>query len=435
MIYYRKFFDFFGKLGKTFMLIAISYDMYPGDIFAEPYPSDKIQLTPTVNLDLQTVGVTNLPGYTLNVPDGFSASLFADNVQHARFMAINENDVLHVASFSTRHSGYWSRSDWKDGVVYALPDADNNGRADRTLIAADDLEWPHSIAFYKNELYVADHDVIYRMQDRDGDGYYEERERFITVPGIMGRASEHITHTLVFDEINEKLFIHIGSSCDVCREDDPERATILQFNADGSGRRIYASGLRNAVGMALHPKTGQLWATNNGHDREGSALPPEFINIIRDGSFHGWPLAYAYQNWIDFTVPYYKHRILPLKAEDSTLVKTMDRPTILVDAHQAPMGIHFYAREQFPALYHNQAFVAFHFGMTSSFDPGFKVSVIFSEPDGSNATIADFVTGFRPMGTNSYWAQPMGVVTDKRGNLYISSDKNLAGIYRIHYNR
>ena len=112
----------------------------------------------------------------------------------------------------------------------------------------------------------------------------------------------------------------------------------------------------------------------------------------------------------------------------------MARPTVLVDAHQAPMGIHFYTRKQFPAQYRNQAFVAFHFGMTSSFDPGFKVSVIFSEPNGNNAKIADFVTGFRPKGTNSYWAQPMGVTTDKRGNLYISSDKNIAGIYRIHYN-
>ena len=90
----------------------------------------------------------------------------------------------------------------------------------------------------------------------------------------MGRASEHITHSLVFDELNEKLFVHVGSGCDVCREDDPERATILQFNADGSGRRIYASGLRNAVGMALHPQTGQLWATNNGHDREAQQFHP-----------------------------------------------------------------------------------------------------------------------------------------------------------------
>ena len=434
MLYCKQLFRYFVRSTKIYLLAAFSCILYFGTLYAETYPPEKVQLTPRVDLDLRPVNVKNLPGYALNVPNGFQASLFADKIQHARFMAVDENDVLHVASFSTRHSGYWSRSPWKDGIVYALPDADNNGRADRALIAADDLEWPHSIAFFKNNLYVADHDVIYRMSDRDGDGYYEERERFITVPGIMGRASEHITHSLVFDEANEKLFVHVGSGCDVCREDDPERATILQFNSDGSGRRIYASGLRNAVGMALHPQTGQLWATNNGHDREGSALPPEFINIIQDGSFHGWPLAYAYQKWIDFTVPHYARRIPPLTRADSLLVKKMARPTVLVDAHQAPMGIHFYTRKQFPTQYHNQAFVAFHFGMTSSFDPGFKVSVIFSEPNGSNAKIADFVTGFRPKGTNNYWAQPMGVTTDKRGNLYISSDKNIAGIYRIHYN-
>ena len=116
--------------------------------------------------------------------------------------------------------------------------------------------------------------MIYRMFDSDGDGFYEGRENFVKVPGIMGRASEHITHSLVFDEQNEKLYFQVGSGCDLCREDDPERATILQFNADGTGRRIYASGLRNAIGIDLHPITGQVWAAGNGHDREGAALPP-----------------------------------------------------------------------------------------------------------------------------------------------------------------
>ena len=111
----------------------------------------------------------------------------------------------------------------------------------------------------KGALFVADDFAIYRLEDRDSDGFYEERAVFAEVPGFMGRSSEHVTHTLVFDESNDKLYFHIGSGCDLCREDDPERSTVIQMNADGTGRRIYASGLRNAIGLDLHPVTGELW--------------------------------------------------------------------------------------------------------------------------------------------------------------------------------
>ena len=153
----------------------------------------------------------------------------------------------------------WSPASGRQSTVLALPDKDGDGRADTVYKAADDLRWPHSIAFYQGALFVADDDAIYRLEDRNADGFYEERTVFAEVPGIMGLAYEHVTHTLVFDESNDKLYFHVGAGCDICREDDPERSAIIQMNTDGTGRRIFASGLRNAIGLTLHPITGELW--------------------------------------------------------------------------------------------------------------------------------------------------------------------------------
>ncbi len=397
----------------------------------QDYPPGELRLAPKVDLHLQPTPIEGLPGRSLNLPPGFKIKLFSNRVNKARFMAFDDRGVLHLANMHTRGTNQWSPDPGRTSDVLAFLDPDGDGRADSVYVAADSFLWPHSIAFYRGHLYVADHDMIYKMSDGDGDGYYEEREEFIRVPGIMGRASEHITHTLVFDEQTDKLYFHVGSGCDLCREDDPERATILQFNADGSGRRIYASGLRNAIGMDLHPITGQLWAAGNGHDREGAALPPEWINIIPENSFHGWPLAFGYQKWVDFSISQYRDAIFPITAQDSARVTSIRRPVALVPAHLAPMGLHFYTRDQFPPQYKNAAFVAFRAGVLGN-DPGYKVSVLFSEPDGSNARIGDFVTGFRPdPNSNEFWGTPVGLITDDRGFLYLTSDRFTQAIFRI----
>ena len=346
-------------------------------------------------------------------------------------MAWDDHGVLHVANMKTRGSSQWSPASGRQSTVLALPDKDGDGRADTVYKAADDFHWPHSVAFYEGALFVADDDAIYRLEDRDADGFYEERAVFAEVPGFMGRSSEHVTHTLVFDEANDKLYFHAGSGCDLCREDDPERATVIQMNTDGTGRRIYASGLRNAIGLDLHPVTGELWGAGNGHDREGRDLPPEWITPLRDGGFYGWPLAYAYQVWTDFSIGAYRRAIFPLTDADSLLVASMERPAALVPAHLAPMGLHFYKYDQFPPQYKHAAFVAFRAGVLGN-DLGYKVMALFAEPDGSNARIADFLTGFRPDPTSdSFWGTPVGLTTDEQGVLYLTSDRFTQAIFRI----
>ncbi|MEE3235065.1 MAG: PQQ-dependent sugar dehydrogenase [Candidatus Latescibacterota bacterium] len=417
---------------NTLLLILWIFALVPPhSIGQNEYRPGQARLAPTVDLHLQPVPVDGLPNRTVNLPPGFKIKVFSKNVKKARFMAFDEEGVLHVANMHTKGSSQWSPDPARKSNVIAMPDRDGDGNADTTYVAADNFLWPHSVAFYRGNLYVADHDMVYKLEDRDEDGYYEIKQPFIKVPGIMGRSSEHITHTLVFDESEDVLYLHAGSGCDVCREDDPERATILKFNADGSNRRIFATGLRNAIGMDLHPVTGQLWANGNGHDREGKAIPPEWINIITENSFHGWPLAYGWQKWVDFSISQYRKEIFPLTSEDSTDVASMRRPVALVPAHLAPMGLHFYAHDQFPPMYNNTAFVAFRAGVLGN-DVGYKVSAVFSNADGTNARVGDFLTGFRPNpNNNTFWGTPVGLITDKAGYLYLSSDRFTQAIFRI----
>ncbi|MCE2450111.1 MAG: PQQ-dependent sugar dehydrogenase [Candidatus Latescibacteria bacterium] len=422
------------------------FDKYLATERGEDAPS-QIRLTPKIDLHLEPTPIEGLPDRTLNLPPGFKVKLFSDQVDKARFMAWDHQGVLHVANMKPRRGNTWSPAAGRQSTVLALPDKDGDGRADTVYKAADDLRWPHSIAFYQGALFVADDDAIYRLEDRDADGFYEERTVFAEVPGIMGRAYEHVTHTLVFDESNDKLYFHVGAGCDICREDDPERSAIIQMNTDGTGRRIYASGLRNAIGLTLHPITGELWGANTGHDREGRDLPPEWITPLRDGGFYGWPLAYADRVWTDFSIRTYRRSIFPLTRADSLLVANMEPPAVLVPAHLALMALHFYTHDQFPSQYKHAAFVACRAGALGN-DPGYKVMVLFAEPDGSNARVADFLTGFRLdsdedtdrgllsgffsfFNSGNVWGKPVGLITDEAGHLYLTSDEITQAIFRI----
>ena len=395
---------------------------------AEDYPPGTFRITPRFELELQPVPVLvpdhfdHLPeGLSLNLPPGFSARMYASfpSVDRPRFMAFDDEGVLHVANMD-------------DDQIVALPDHDGDGFADEAIVVARSFSRPHSIAFFNGDLYVGDRPEIVRLQDLDDDGIYEKREQFA---GDIPASGSHSTRTLVIDEAGEKMYLSVGWPCDVCRNNDSERGSILQFNLDGSGRRIFASGVRNVVGMAVHPVTGALWGTNNGHDREGVEAPPEWIDIIRNDGFYGIPFAYGYQKWIDFTIPSYKDKMLPLTQADSLRVASMQPPAALVPAHTAPMGIHFYDHDQFPSQYRHAGFIALHAGHAKLAPiEGYSVIALFAEPDGSQARLADFITGFQT-GTEieDVWGFPMGITTDAAGNLYISLDLGNRGILRIEH--
>ncbi|NKB66550.1 MAG: T9SS type A sorting domain-containing protein [Candidatus Latescibacteria bacterium] len=406
----------------------------------EGYPPGT--LVPSADLDLQPVAVQVPPqlagsvpeGLTLNVPPGFAVSVFAAGFERPRFMAFDANGVLHVA-------------DMNAGQIIALPDRDGDGVADERIVAASGFAEVHSMAFYRGEMYVADTAEIVVMRDGDGDLEYEESRILaeLTSPGRCCRNGWHTTRTIVIDEANEKIYVGIGSPCDLCRSSAPTKAggtdplppnpewgAIVEYNTDGTGRRVFATGVRNTVGLTLHPVSNELWGNNNGHDLEGRTAPPEWVDVIREGDFMGHPFVHSHQVWNDFGIERYE-RLLPISREDSLLAAKQKKPVALVPAHYAPMGIHFYTHDQFPERYKNMAFVAFRAGQAKlSSHPGYNVSALFSESDGSNARMADFITGFQTGTTqNSVWGFPVGLTTDAEGSLYVGSDARAPVILKV----
>lgn len=421
---------------RTLTALCIAFSLWCSTIHLhaqDTYPPGTYQLTPADDLGLEPVPLL-VPDHfkhllpadpILQLPPGFSVKVFAAaGLAGPRMMAWSPEGVLHVANM--RRYNY----NETNSAIVALPDRDQDGLADTVLVVADGLRMVNSLAFYKGDLYAATTDQILRLTDADGDGFYEQRDVLAEIPSF----GQHLTRTLLFDEINDKLYVAIGSSCNVCRESRTqisEKAGILQFNADGSGRRIFARGLRNAVGIALHPVTNELWATNNGHDQDsyqnGDTLPPEWTGIVRDGGFYGWPLAYGFQAYIDFSIGEFKRDIFPISSRDSLDVASMTRPEVMLPAHSAPMGIHFYDKDLFPPRYHQAAFIAIHAGNRGT-ELGYKVVTLFAEPNGSNARLADFMTGFRTdPNDRASWGTPMDIIADAQGNLFVSNDNLFIG--------
>lgn len=394
----------------------------------QDYPPGTFRLTPRTSIDLVPVPVHVPPQFShlpddlsVNLPPGFRASVFAafPSVTRPRLMAFDANGVLHVANMD-------------DDQIIALPDRDGDGVADEAIVAADNFSRPHSIAFHDGALYVGDRPQIIRFRDADGDLVYEERE--LLVDNIPSTGS-HSTRTLVIDAANDRMFLAVGWPCDLCRLNDPERGSVLVFDLDGGNRRIYAEGVRNLLGMALDPRSGRLWATNNGYDLQGIDGPPEWVDIIREGGFYGMPFGFGYRVWADFSIPAYRDEILPLTAADSARVERMERPAALLPPHTAPMGIHFYDHERFPRYYRNAAFIALHAGHGKlAAIEGYSVVALFADADGRNARYEDFMTGFQT-GTEieDVWGFPVGLTTDTEGRLYVSSDLGNRLILRIDH--
>lgn len=354
------------------------------------------------------------------LPKGFTISVFSAGLVNPRFFAWSPSGVLHVASINNKS-------------IYALPDVNNDGIADTNFIAVNNLDKPHSLAFFKGNMYVADEREVLKLSDANGDGFFEKREKFIE--GIPGGAG-HFTRTILFDSLQNKIYLSVGSSCDACRETDSLRATILRFKTDGTERQIFARGLRNAVGLAIEPATGKLWATI-AERNNFSGFPEEPITSVAENSFHGWPLAYGNKMWMDFKDTIYQ-KMLPLTAADSQNVAAMHVPEVSIGAHTTPLGIHFYTGGTFPAEYKNTAFVAVHGSGGDQGTPAVGYNVIRIRKDGEVWKQADFLDGFIINAQEyEFLARPSGVTTDTAGNLYISSDNDykssIHAVYRISY--
>ncbi len=337
----------------------------------------------------------------LTLPPGFKANVFAQGLNAPRFIAFGPDGVLYVADRSNNR-------------IVVLPDADGDGVADSTRVFADDVPAPHSLVYHEGAWYVGVSKGVIRLEDTDGDGAADDRKTLIDNYTV----GVHSTRTVLFLP-DGRMVVSIGSTCNVCIEGDPRNAAIVVYDsAEATGEKIYAIGLRNAVGLAISPATGELWATNNGRDLMGDDIPPETVNVVIEGADFGWPHCHA-GDVIDpdFGSPNACDGVTP--------------PVVKMQAHSAPLGLAFYTGVDFPAEYQGDLFVAFHGSWNRSVPTGYKVVRIPVDGGTPTGPVEDFITGF--IGDNGdVMGRPVGLAVGPDGALYVSDDKG-GFIYRIVY--
>ena len=347
--------------------------------------------------------VTPPNGFLPSVPAGFQVNVFAHSFREPRWLAVAPNGDVFVA-------------DSEAGEVIILRDPQRTGGAQQREVFADELDRPFGIAFRENYVYVGNTNEVVRFRfDPKTSKRLGEAEHILDLPH-----GGHWTRSLAFSADGSKLFIGVGSQSNVSIEADQRRAAILVCDPDGKNARIYAGGLRNPVGLAIEPATGQLWTSVNERDGLGDDLPPDYFTSVSAAGFYGWPYSYIGDNVDD--------RVRPQRAD---LVARAIIPDVLVGAHTAALQFAFYTGKQFPESYRGGAFLALHGSWNRSTRSGYQVVFIpFKNGRPSGEPVA-FLSGFVPdPGRTSVYGRPVGVVVAPDGALLISDDG--AGIiYRV----
>jgi len=338
----------------------------------------------------------------LTLPSGFSISEYA-KVPGVRFMAVAPDGAVYASRPGA-------------GEVVRLVDADRNGEAESQTVAVSGLNRPHGLAFHGGYLFIANTDGVVRVRLGQNGAASGSPERVSSYSG----GGSHWSRSIVFGP-DSGMYVAIGSTCNMCVEKSPDRAAVMRFDENGGNGRVFASGLRNAVGIAVNPVTKQIWVTQNERDNiepDHEDLPPEEINILQDGGNYGWP--YCYGDRVpspdrEFHDPARCQRTIP--------------PALAMQAHSAPLGITFLDRATaFPPDWRGDAVVAFHGSWNRAVPTGAKV-VRVRIRDGKPVSYEDFITGWQgPNGRR--WGRPVDVVVHPDGSLLISDDA-AGAIYRV----
>jgi len=344
------------------------------------------------------------------LPDGFAISVFADNLGSSSIASPGPNNGPR---FMVYYEGVLLVSLTKQGKVVALPDRDNNGIADEMVIVVQNLNNPHGLAVHNDELYIAEENRL--IKGRLKELVLDEIETVAELPAGGG----HFTRTIVIDD--DALYVSVGSSCNVCYQQDNRRASVLKCTLEGECQ-IFASGLRNSVGLAFNPETNELWGTDNGRDLIGNSIPPEEINIIKEKKDYGWPICYG--NRIHDT-DFDKNVYIRNPCEDT------EAPVFEIAAHSAPLGLAFYNGDMFPEEYDGDLFVAYHGSWNRQPPTGYKVVRLKIE-NSLPVSIQDFAAGW--LDKIVVKGRPVDIIVATDGALLVSDD-NRGKIYRISYEK
>jgi glucose/arabinose dehydrogenase len=338
----------------------------------------------------------------LNLPSDVQITIFANDTPKARHMAFDDQGTLFL-------------SQARAGKITALPDLDHDGRADKNITILKNRDAPHGLAFVQLPsgyfLYIAEEEQVVRMKRIAKPFRYGPPETIISdIPG-----GGHFTRTIKIK--GDKLYLSIGSSCNACIEKNNIRAAISTYDLDGKNGKIFASGLRNSVGIEFSPYSGELWGVNNGRDWQGNEFPREELNIIHQGKHYGWPFCN-------------ENRIPDPDFAGHIDCSNTEPPAYMFPAHWAPLGLAFYRKGSLDSNYDHSVFIAFHGSWNRTNPEGYKVVRVILNDKGEILGHQDFIIGWLlPNGDKD--GRPVDLEQSPEGDLYLSDDYRRGVVYLI----
>jgi glucose/arabinose dehydrogenase len=364
-------------------------------------------------------------GQAPKAASGLQVVAFAQGLKHPRWLHVLPNGDVLVAEAATEPSRSWSPraliQNWvqrRSGAIVEsanritlLRDTDGDGKADRQFVLLDGLRQPFGMALVGEHLYVANTDSVVRFPYRPGETRIADKGRkLLDLP-----VGHHWTRALLASADGTRLYATVGSGSNIGEKGldiEKGRATILELDLASGRSRIFASGLRNANGMAFEPTTGTLWTVVNERDEIGDDVPPDYLTSVKDGGFYGWPYSY-WGKTVD-------SRVQPQRPD---LVATAITPDYALGAHTAALGLAYYGGTELPPPFQTGMFIGQHGSWNRSEYSGYKVIFIPFKDGRPAGPPLDALTGFlKQDGSGTAHGRPVGVAVDRTGALLVADD-------------
>jgi glucose/arabinose dehydrogenase len=344
-------------------------------------------------------------GRTPKAPEGFTVSKFADGLENPRWTYIAPNNDIFVVESGTRAS---------KNQITLFRDADKDGKFETRSVFISGLNKPFGMLVLKDFFYIANTDGLYRYPYTNSPLKLDTQgTKILELPA--GGYNNHWTRNLLASKDGSKIYISVGSGSNVGEngmDKEVRRAAILEINPDGTGEKIYASGIRNPVGMDWNPANGELWTAVNERDELGDDLVPDYVTSAKRDGFYGWPYSY-FGNVLDPR----------MKGEGKDLAAKAIVPDIPVGAHTASLGLAFYTKDAFPAKYKNGIFVGQHGSWNRAKISGYKVIFVPFANGKPSGKPEDFLTGFIANEEKAaVYGRPVAVTVMNDGSLLVNDD-------------
>jgi glucose/arabinose dehydrogenase len=412
---------------KLFLLLIIIFSIDPLSIYSQNKPAKDTLPPPYATKSSSNFSkVVGWKDAKPTAPSGFTVENYSDGFENPRWMCVAPNGDVLVAESNSNYNvaeqagavviGASKSKDMKKSAdrISILRDTNKDGKPDTKDILLEGLNQPFGMLIIGNWLYVANTNAVVKYPYKPGETKITASpKKLADLPA--GEKNRHWTRNIITNSDSSKIYIAIGCGSDHAEfgmDNEILRANILEMNLDGSDLKVYASGLRNPVGMAWAPGTKTLWTVVNERDELGDNLVPDYLTSVKEGGFYGWPYSY-----------YGQHEDPRVKETKPELVKKAIVPDVDIGAHTASLGLIFYTSKGFPAKYQNGAFIAQHGSWNRSVLSGYKVMFIPFKNGKPSGPPQDFLTGFiADLKKNEVHGRPVGLAILHDGSMLVADD-------------